>query len=171
MVAALSIGAASWLFGRSIGTSRFLDSQHKVLTVEFGDFESALLTEMGALCATGSIRNAYFDQSDVGLIGILDAAGRNPRCQMVRETPVTPLSVEATEKCSAVIVNESHLSWAYPGVMRAGLGPAGQQVSRIAEWRSSGGDFGFDIYRKSGCEALALGTGALPGSTMPWSSP
>lgn len=171
VAAAVVLAAASWLFGGSIGFCKIHDGRHQELTVEIGDFESALGAEVTALCATQSIRNVYFDHWDVALPGILNAVGKNPRCQVVRETPITPLTVDAIAQCSAVIVKEKHLAWNHAGVYQWELGSAASQVSRIAQWRSSEDQFGFDIYRKTGCSPLTQHIVLPQVSRVSWSLP
>jgi hypothetical protein len=170
VVAALLIAAVSWFFGRSIGETKIFDVRHNALMLEYHAFETALGTEVEALCSTGSVRRIYFDTLDVGLTGILDATGRNVRCRVVRETPVTPLAVDSLAQCSAIIMKESHLSVVYKGVVRAELGPVAPQVSQIAQWRSAAGNFGFDVYRKSDCDPLPNRTSAVVGPTVARSS-
>ena len=170
VVAALLMAAVSWLFGRSIGASKIFDVRHKALILEYNAFETALGTEVEGLCSTGSVRRIYFDTLDVGLTGILDATGRNVRCRVVRETPVTPLAVDSLAQCSAIIIKESHLSWVYEGVVQAELGPVATEVSRIARWRSAAGNFGFDVYRKSDCDPLPNRTSAVVDPTVTRSS-
>jgi len=162
LVAALLLGVHSWVFGRWVGTSRIFNSRHKVLMVEFADFEAALQSQVRFLCATNSVHHIYFDQNDVALIGILDEAGRNPRCRVVRESPVTLLPADALEQCSAVVVKESYWSQAFGRVELPDSGAASSGMvssvssllSPISRWRSPAGDFGFNIYRNTSCNPL-----------------
>jgi hypothetical protein len=143
-----------WAGEHKIYTQKIFNPQHSELTENFKIFTAALGSEVLRECASGQIRRVYFDDLDVAFPYILNTADGNSECQPVRELPITLISPEEAAQCSATIVQEAHLGWWGPGVLLTKLVPAAAPVSLIKRWRSPDGNFGFDVYRRTGCPPL-----------------
>lgn len=146
-----AFAAVQWTVGRHLLTSSVFDHRRGALLYSFGQFRTALQSEVLRQCASGPIQRIYFDDLAVGLPYIVNATANNPSCQVVRTTPVTPVAIDDRVSCSAVIILEKHLSWWLPGTMEADLGDAASRVVRVKTWSADDGNYGFDVFRRRGC--------------------
>jgi hypothetical protein len=149
------VGIVQWTVGRHFLTSSIFDHRHETLSHSFGEFRSALQSEVLRQCATGRIRHIYFDDLEVGLPYIVNSTLDNPSCQLARTTPVTPLDPDARASCSAITIMEKHLSWWVPGIVQSDLGAATPRVTLIRKWETEDGSYGFDVYRGRACGEMA----------------
>lgn len=152
---ACAIGIVQWTVGRHFLTSSIFDQRRETLSHSFGEFRSALQSEVLRQCATGQIRHIYFDDLEVGLPYIVNSTLGTPSCQLARTTPVTPLDPDARASCSAVTIMEKHISWWVPGIVQSDLGAAAPRVTLLRKWEVEDGSYGFDVYRGRACKDMA----------------
>jgi hypothetical protein len=148
---ACAFAVVQWTIGRHLLTSSLFDHRRSALLYSFGQFRTALQSEVLRQCASGRVQRIYFDDLSVGLPYIVNATHNNPSCQLVRTTPVTPVATGDRVSCSATIILEKHISWWLPGVMEADLGDSASRVALVKTWLADDGNYGFDVYRGRGC--------------------
>jgi hypothetical protein len=157
IVAVVLCSILQWTAGRRIATQKIFDSRHAETAQNFHLFTAALQAEVMRECASGSIRRVYFDELDVGIAYIVNAAVKDPNCQPVRELPITKVDPGEMVQCTATVIKETDPSWWTPGLTHPALGAIAPLVSPIERWSSPDGNFAFEAYRKNGCPGLGQG--------------
>jgi hypothetical protein len=109
-------------------------------------------------CATGRARRVIFDDSDVLLPYILPANndGTIGRCQLIRETNVTPLSEASRTDCSAIRVIEytPFMRKLQPSLALEPPPPDRQNWNQLYRWTSPQNDLGVALFQRKGCPDL-----------------
>jgi hypothetical protein len=144
-------GILQWTVGRRVVTQSIFDHRHDAILHSFEEFRAALQAEVLRQCASSNIRHIYFDDLDVGLPYVVNAALANPSCQLIRSTPVTPIALKERARCSAITIRERHITAWASGIAQSDLGEAASMITLLREWTSGDGDFGFDVYRGRAC--------------------
>jgi hypothetical protein len=141
--------AVQWLGASTMGKCRIFSSSATADRANFATMVNQFSTAAGRDCASGSPRKILFEDEDVitpYLVGVDSALGR---CEVVRLTPVTPLTEAEAEDCGNLLVTEI----APPGPrMFRYANPrnpnfARHQWAEMDRWASGDERYGFIIYR------------------------
>ena len=114
-----------------------------------------LSTGLKQTCTTGPPRKVIFDDNDVLLPYVLPATGDTSigRCELIRETNVTPISEGSLTDCSAIRVIEYT---PYMRKLQSSLAleaplPDRQNWTQLFRWTSQENNLGFALFQRMGC--------------------
>jgi hypothetical protein len=156
--AAILYCLVQWTGARHIEGSTIFSNRRETERANLNTISEQLSADLKQTCATGPARTVIFDDSDVLLPYVLSATGDASigRCQLIRETNVTPLSEASRTVCSAIRVIEytPFMRKLQPSLALDPPPPDRQNWTQLFRWASPQNDLGVALFQRKGCPGL-----------------
>jgi hypothetical protein len=144
-----------WTGAHRIEVSTIFSEQRKTERTNLKSIFEQLSAELKQTCATGPARIVIFDDDDALLPYVMPATGDASigRCQLIRETNVTPLSEASRTDCSAIRVIEytPFMRQLQPSLALEPPPPNRQNWTQLFRWTSPQNDLGVALFQRKGC--------------------
>lgn len=153
--AALFFCLAQWVGAHRMDGSAIFSELRATELTDLKSMFQQLSTGLKQTCTTGPPRKVIFDDNDVLLPYVLPATGDTSigRCELIRETNVTPISEGSLTDCSAIRVIEYT---PYMRKLQSSLAleaplPDRQNWTQLFRWTSQENNLGFALFQRMGC--------------------
>jgi hypothetical protein len=153
--AAILYCLVQWTGSRRMDGSDIFSERRKTERASLNTIFEQLSAGLQQTCATGPARRVIFDDSDVLLPYVLPATGDTSigRCELIRETNVTPIAEASLTDCSAIRVIEytPFMRKLQPSLALEPPPPDRQNWAQLFRWTSPQNDLGVALFRRKGC--------------------
>jgi len=138
-----------------MGGCRIFSASRRADRTDFAMMVNQISAAARVYCASGSPQTIVFEDEDVVtpyIVGVADPLGH---CEVVRPTPVTPLTEAEFEACGNLFVTELLPPHSEVFKHKIAIDPNRQTHgwAELDRWASEDGRYGFTIYRHP-CAAL-----------------
>jgi hypothetical protein len=153
--AALFFCLAQWVGAHRMEGSAIFSERRATELTDLNSMFQQLSNGLKQTCTTGPPRKVIFDDSDVLLPYVLPATGDASigRCELIRETNVTPISEGSLTDCSAIRVIEytPFMRKLQPSLALEAPPPDRQNWTQLFRWTSPENNLGFALFQRMGC--------------------